>query len=61
MKLIVVQGEGSSGVDGHYQVFEKLLAAGVNHHNVVDDPKTEEFKDKPFYQVNTAVPELPPH
>jgi len=54
MKLIVVQGEGSSGVDGHYQVFEKLLASGVNHHNVVDDPKTEAFKDTPFYQAMLA-------
>ena len=61
MKLIVDQGEGSGGADGHYQIFKGLVSSGVPHHNVVDDPKTEAFKDKPFYKVKTAVSKMPSH
>ena len=59
MKLIVDQGEGSGGVDGHYQIFKGLVSSGVPHHDVVEDPKTEAFKDKPFYKVKTAVSKIP--
>lgn len=54
MKLIIDQGEGSSGADGHYQIFQRLRDAGVPHHNVVENPETESFRDKPFYKVNTT-------
>ena len=58
MKLIVDQGEGGRGNDGHYQIFEKLLGSGVPHHNVIDDPQTETFKDKPFYKVRASLPKI---